>query len=534
MRAHTVREDPIYLSYGEMNNLSSLNSSGVAQIMQSIYPYLSVNASNSITVVNVSLQLPYGVVSHYRRYYAPGSKLHFITYNQNSTLTVYNVSVSKATPVLRINVDGASVSEPNSTVYIHVPFLPGQKSYSIPVNLQSSLAGNNTAGFAYSVRSGATVTNQGTYHSGNLQVPISLNLLRNQSLTIEFSTGGNANYTPVDPIVQLIPTPIVEYLPITITNSQTSATSSPFEQLLTVNSLAYAQYENGDLSNIEFFYENGIIVNSWMQFAPSNTATNTIYWLSINGIPSSSSETIYMGFAPLGTNVFNTATTGEAPQLSSVYGQYDDGKSVFLYYDDQKTTSQYTLVNSGAFAITTMSTPYSQTENVLKLNGKGSGSQTIAWLTNPLIGDNVIDEGWVNIASSDSATEQANGMFLFRGASSSSTTDYSAGIGWTGADSALTKSGTTLSTSGTRAAGWWWLYAYISGSSIYEATYSGEPLYVPGNTLKSTIGPPQTRPIHHPIPILEYLTGPEPQGQATSMNGASGTIHQAESCPPPP
>jgi hypothetical protein len=41
---------------------------------------------------------------------------------------------------------------------------------------------------------------------------------------------------------------------------------------------------------------------------------------------------IYMGFAPSTTSLFNTVNTGEAPTLSSSYGEYDNGVNVFTNY----------------------------------------------------------------------------------------------------------------------------------------------------------------------------------------------------------
>jgi hypothetical protein len=41
-----------------------------------------------------------------------------------------------------------------------------------------------------------------------------------------------------------------------------------------------------------------------------------------------------MGFAPLTTSLFNNVNTGEAPQLSSTYAEYDDGANIFNFYDN--------------------------------------------------------------------------------------------------------------------------------------------------------------------------------------------------------
>ena len=59
----------------------------------------------------------------------------------------------------------------------------------------------------------------------------------------------------------------------------------------------------------------------------------------MGSIPASSSITVYMGFAPVSVNLFNTVNTGEAPQLSSAYAEYDDGNNVFNFYDNFAGTS---------------------------------------------------------------------------------------------------------------------------------------------------------------------------------------------------
>ncbi|MCL5008048.1 MAG: hypothetical protein M1562_02250 [Candidatus Marsarchaeota archaeon] len=133
--------------------------------------------------------------------------------------------------------------------------------------------------------------------------------------------------------VGALPPEIVSYVPVKITNTQSSNTASPFQQEVIVNSSLYRGREAGNLDNIEFFYANDSIVHSWLESGNTNTSTNTTYWLNISaGISAHSSITVYMGFANLTTDLFNNQTTGEAPQLSSTYAQYDDGASVFNNY----------------------------------------------------------------------------------------------------------------------------------------------------------------------------------------------------------
>ena len=137
-----------------------------------------------------------------------------------------------------------------------------------------------------------------------------------------------------------VPAGVKYSVPVTVTNSQGSATSAPFQQMITVNSLNFSAYEASNLQNIAFYFSNGTIADSWLEIGNSNTATNTIYWVKIpTAIAANGNTVIYMGFFATSNNMFNTQTTGEAPQLSPTYGEYDDGANVFLFYDNFSGTS---------------------------------------------------------------------------------------------------------------------------------------------------------------------------------------------------
>ncbi len=118
-------------------------------------------------------------------------------------------------------------------------------------------------------------------------------------------------------------------IPLTITNSQDNSTPNPYQQMVIVPSSVYGGYAAPNFQNVEFFYSNGSIVPSWLQ---NYTSTNATWWLKLSSISASSSKTVYMGFVPKSTSLFNTANDGEAPQLSSTYAEYDDGANVFVHY----------------------------------------------------------------------------------------------------------------------------------------------------------------------------------------------------------
>ncbi len=128
------------------------------------------------------------------------------------------------------------------------------------------------------------------------------------------------------------PSGIIAYVPITISNRQSSPTPAPFQQMVQVDSAAYSPYEATNLQNVEFFTSTGSLIPSWLESGASSSSTDTIYWLKIaGGIAAEFSLTVYMAFASPTTNLLNAQTTGEAPALSPSYGEYDDGRSVFSY-----------------------------------------------------------------------------------------------------------------------------------------------------------------------------------------------------------
>ena len=138
-------------------------------------------------------------------------------------------------------------------------------------------------------------------------------------------------------------------VPITIQNTQSVATSAPFQQELQFSESTYSNYinYNGNTANFEFLYKNLTVIPSWIESNSSGTIT---VWLDLaKGIPASSSITVYMKFAPMTTNLLSSSGAsgiGEAPTLSSTYAQYDDGAKVFLSYFNGATNTGWTTSSS--------------------------------------------------------------------------------------------------------------------------------------------------------------------------------------------
>ena len=320
--------------------------------------------------------------------------------------------------------------------------------------------------------------------------------------TVDYSSSGSQAAADFPPMIEY-------YIPIRLENAQNISTQAPFQQEIYVNSSKYAQMENGNLSNIEFFYYNGTVINSWLEGSASdnklndpqnasrlNTSTDTVYWLNISsGIPADSNLTVYMGFANLSEVLMKGHSVGEAPQLSQAYGEYDNGASVFSMYYNGSGTENLSLVNGGTLSSVSMTDPYGLTSNVIQITGNGSTSkspETAAWSTVPLSYNSFVIEGWGDIGTN------LNALFSVRGSSDSSLSNYIVGDGWMGDEAivAYLASGanTALCSTGSRQPGWYWIEGIVNGTDLASYIYNyvpeeGGTLVANCTTSSSLIGP---------------------------------------------
>ncbi len=158
-------------------------------------------------------------------------------------------------------------------------------------------------------------------------------------------------------------------VPITLTNSQNTATPDSFQQMVTVNSSLFSSLEMSGLENIEFTAGSpaptGAVLQTWIESGNSSSSANTVYWVNLgnNVIPANGTLTIYMNF--MSSAVMSAAgPTGEAPDISATYAQYDNGGLVFPHVYTRwgglsggtlPTTTNGDAVNGGN--ITSISTP---------------------------------------------------------------------------------------------------------------------------------------------------------------------------------
>ena len=173
----------------------------------------------------------------------------------------------------------------------------------------------------------------------------------------------------------------IYYVPILLSNLQSTATPVNFQQMIPI-STSYAAYgEAASSNNIEFSTGpalTGTPLYAWCE-SGCTSSSSAIWWVNLGaytmGAAGSGTNTltIYMNFMSSNVMTSNTAVTGEAPQLfggsyaQSSYGQYDNGPSVFNFYDDFFGTTlpgKWTSGKSGA------------TSNIVVNNGL---AETVPW-----------------------------------------------------------------------------------------------------------------------------------------------------------
>ncbi len=203
------------------------------------------------------------------------------------------------------------------------------------------------------------------------------------SYLYNLSTNGNQNYTPSSIARVLhIWNPM---LPITFANAQNVPTLSDFQQNVTINSSAYGYAESKSLTNVYFMWPNGSVVDSWLEHGGSNASKSSLYWLKVGTIPALSTKTVFMVIQNPNLNDFNKLTTGESALLSPIYGEYDDGASVFdLLYSNftgpsapSGWTSASVTINHGVYL------PASTSVNeFIDSNSYFGANTTLDWLGN--------------------------------------------------------------------------------------------------------------------------------------------------------
>ena len=160
-------------------------------------------------------------------------------------------------------------------------------------------------------------------------------------------------------LLSSINTLITSCIPVNIVNTQSTATSGNFQEMLNLPFNALT----GDL--VVYNGLSGNLMPTWVE-------SNGIAWVNLGAntiAASSSANGIYYIGINSGTNFFISGNEiGEAPQLPAAYGEYDNGANVFtIYFNGNVPTSSFTLSGSGSsVSAVAVAGPTGATINALK------------------------------------------------------------------------------------------------------------------------------------------------------------------------
>ena len=215
------------------------------------------------------------------------------------------------------------------------------------------------------------------------------------------------------------PAGVTACYPVNIINTQASATSSGFQ--IEFNGLPFNALSGN------FLVYNGLSGDT----LPTWVENSSLVWVNLgaNIIPASGSVTgtYYLGVGSSSTNFFISGNNiGEAPQLSSSYGEYDNGNQVFTGYWN--------------FSGTTLPTAWTQNGGTSTVNNgltetgasTGSGSRSGISLSTNYYGTNYILEGYGSISATDGVPPTA--LWISDGSSYSGTYNLVSGIDGSGSN----------------------------------------------------------------------------------------------------
>ena len=213
--------------------------------------------------------------------------------------------------------------------------------------------------------------------SSAVQINNSIYLMPKQCLKITASSPSEIQLTVQTPTllseeIEFVATPITFYT-ITISNSQSVPTSSPFQQLLNLN-LSSILSSSSQLLNLQFCLDVNCNTPLYAWIESYNSNLSSVYiWINLpTSIPANSSITIYMFVR----NSIQYPYTGISPLIAqqlSLSTSYDNGTNVFPYYQSfaglSSLPSGWQLVYNSASSSLLFQTYYLEITNANPNNG---------------------------------------------------------------------------------------------------------------------------------------------------------------------
>ena len=264
------------------------------------------------------------------------------------------------------------------------------------------------------------------------------------------------------------------YVPVILTNGNNGATPATLQVKVTWNpsSAAFSSYEGPSLGNIRFCTTSscGSMLHAWLESCTSScttAATSASAWVKITqSISNQGSLTIYMVFLTQSTP-FDGVYWGEAPTLSQTYGQYDNGGSVFTFYDNFTGTGGPSTTNWSTASYGTGAT--FSTNNMLVITCGAHSAYNAAVVEKTAISAPSVAEA--NIVS------QSGSQF----------TDLGVGSGWDSTTNGVANNGYTISWNGQSGAQFDRFWVDSSGTrTLVDTTAAGSITSFPAGTWGDT------------------------------------------------
>ena len=259
---------------------------------------------------------------------------NFITGTDGNYTMFAQVLLSQPNSMMRFTIDGRSVTIDSNKVgfqWVKIPFnsastdnnlsitsLNGLNGIQRIVILKSGLVGNET-GKIYEFIHSRSIPVLYLYNNRSSQTSDEEPTLNSMVVRMGYNLSGDTGYVP-----------------FVLTNSQNSATSDNFQQLIKIDWSKYASYINANVSNVRFYssaeFTEASELYAWIETNNSTNAKSSNVWMNLanNTVPADGILIIYMTFLPKSASW--GLHWGLAPQLSNPYGRYDNGAKVFTGY----------------------------------------------------------------------------------------------------------------------------------------------------------------------------------------------------------
>lgn len=188
-------------------------------------------------------------------------------------------------------------------------------------------------------------------------------------ITSNYVFGGNLQVQAASTNLGLTNAPY--YTPVTLTNTA-NALANRFAVQTSFVPNTLKLYESNDLGNIRF-YDGARELYSWCQSGCTSTTTgNAVFWVaSDRPLAASATAAWQIYFLPKGIE-YDGVYAGEGPNLSRLYGQYDNGKNVFQFYDSFISNTLSTTWTQTSLSANAVLTPGSGL--IMQITGNNGGN----------------------------------------------------------------------------------------------------------------------------------------------------------------